>query len=504
MKALHHLVAEQARTRPSAVAVEGPDGRRTYADLDADADLLAALLVADGVGIGDRILLWAEKSTVVVAAMQAALRIGAVYVPVDPMSPHSRLAKIATDSRATAIVTTAQRADGLAANGLDRLALIVLDDEDHPQFWRRPTDRPAGLAPVERDLDDLAYILYTSGSTGVPKGVSISHRNAMAFVEWAAVAFAMTDRDRLSNHAPFHFDLSVLDLYCAFLTGASVHIVPEGTSFSPSSLVDFLHERKITVWYSVPSVLIMMMRQGALLEAGPGDLRVLLFAGEPFPIKHLRDLREAWPAVRMANLYGPTETNVCTAYEVGTIEPDRLLPVPIGSAVSGDRVYAVNAEGTICGEGEEGELVVEGPTVMLGYFGRDPQGGAPYRTGDVVRQLPGGDYVYIGRRDDMLKVRGFRIERGEVEAALLDHPGIREAAVIAVGSGMDSALWAFLVPAGDRPPTLLDIKRHCAERLPRSMIVDAVRFLDRLPLNRNGKTDRFALEALATDLVGEG
>jgi amino acid adenylation domain-containing protein len=504
MTLLHDLVMDRARTHADAVAVAGPDETLTYGRLDERAQVLAALLVAQGVEPGDRVLLWAEKSAALVAAMQAILRVGAVYVPVDPLSPVGRLAKIAVDSMAKTVFTTGERLEPLMAAGLRNLPPILLDQPSHPRHWGRLAAGLTGVEPVRRAIDDLAYILYTSGSTGTPKGVCLSHRNALAFVDWAVDTFAIAATDRLSNHAPFHFDLSVLDLYAAFQAGASVHIVPEGTSYAPAALVEFLHARRITVWYSVPSVLILMMRQGGLLEAGPGDLRVLFFAGEPFPIKHLRPLREAWPQVRMANLFGPTETNVCTYHEVGAIEPDRILPVSIGQAASGDRVWAAAPDGTVCRPGEEGVLMVEGPTVMLGYFGREPQGNAPYNTGDVVRQLENGDYHYVGRRDDMLKVRGFRIERGEVEAALLDHPDVREAAVIAVGEGMEAALWAFLVPSGDKAPTLLSIKQHCAARLPRSMIVDSLHILDALPLNRNGKVDRFALAALVEEPATTG
>jgi acyl-coenzyme A synthetase/AMP-(fatty) acid ligase len=323
----------------------------------------------------------------------------------------------------------------------------------------------------------------------------------MAFVDWAAREVDAQPQDRFSNHAPFHFDLSVFDLYAAFLSGACVSIVPEHQAYVPRTLVEFAVRERISVWYAVPSALILMVERGGLLEQPGLDLRTVVFAGEPYPIRQLRRLREGLPGVRMLNWYGPTETNVCTGYEVEEIAPDRTLPVPIGHAASGDRVWAVKDDGSDAGIGEEGELLVSGPTVSLGYWGRDAQGDAPYRTGDIVRQEAAGEYVYVGRRDHMVKIRGHRVELGEIEAALLMHPALDDAAVAVTGSGIEARLVAFLA-AGGEPPSLLEIKRHCAERLPRHMIVDSAVFLKDLPRTRNGKVDRLALRRMAADEEG--
>jgi clorobiocin biosynthesis protein CloN4 len=466
----------------------------TYGELDRSADRVAGALAELGVRPGDRVGIWSDKSARTVAAMQGVLRLGAAYVPVDPLSPPSRALKILTDCAARAVVTTAER----AADVKDVGACLYVDDEE----WRGVMARAVSPPAPEPDVgaDDLAYILYTSGSTGDPKGVCISHRAALAFVDWAAGELAATPADRFANHAPFHFDLSVLDLYAAFRSGGSVHLIPHEVSFAPKLLVDFLRRERITVWYSVPSALILMMRDGGLLDIDPGPLRAVLFAGEPFPVKHLRTLRERWPDVRFLNLYGPTETNVCTYHEVGAIPAEQTRPVPIGTASCGDRVWARRSDGAVAQPGEEGELVVAGPTVMLGYWGRPPQDG-PYPTGDVVVQGPDGAYDYLGRRDNMVKVRGYRVELGEIEAALLAHPAVADAAVVAVGSGTDSSLVAYVVPDDSRGPTLLDLKRHSAERLPRHMILDEVRPLDGLPRTGNGKVDRRRLAAEAEALA---
>jgi amino acid adenylation domain-containing protein len=359
-------------------------------------------------------------------------------------------------------------------------------------------------APVStstRADSDLAYILYTSGSTGKPKGVCISHRNALAFIEWARTTVGARAGDRFASHAPFHFDLSVFDLYVSFACGGTTCIIPEGAAYAPQLLVEFIREEQITIWYSVPTALTLMLEHGELLDLEPLPMRAVIFAGEPFPIKPLRRIRERWPELRLFNFYGPTETNVCTAYEVGTIDPERIHPVPIGTASSGDCVWAVKEDGTHAGVGEEGELLVSGPTVMVGYWGEAPHDG-PYRTGDIVRLLPDGNYEYIGRRDHMVKVRGYRIEMGDIEAALLAHPGLRAAAVVVSGESIKTRIVAFAVASGASRPTVLQLKRHCADRLPRYMIIDDVRYVEALPRTANGKIDRLALSRSAAPSPG--
>ncbi|KAF0866418.1 L-proline--[L-prolyl-carrier protein] ligase [Pseudomonas sp. LD120] len=492
MKLLHERMLHSAARYPRQAAVVDEQNVLSYEALAQRTEEWVATLCALGVSQGQRILLWANKSVELVAIMHAALRLGVVYVPVDPLSPVSRLEKIARDSQAVLVLCTDARLEEIAGCELGQVQCVVLDEPANARYWRNIDTRSVAVPTPDIQPDDLAYILYTSGSTGMPKGVSLSHTNALAFVDWACERFSFQAGERFANHAPLHFDLSVLDIYGALNVGGTLCLVPESIAFSPRLLTDFIRLHEIRIWYSVPSVLMMMMHDGGLLSDIQDTLRVLLFAGEPFPIKHLRELRAAYPEVRLANLFGPTETNVCTAFEVGAIHPERLLPVPIGTAASGNQVWAQRPDGSRCAVDEEGELVVQGPTVMLGYFAMPAQQG-PYKTGDMVRQRADGNYEYLGRRDDMLKVRGNRIERGEVEAALLAHPQVSEAAVLVVGEGMNAQLWGVLVPQAGDNLSLIDLKRHCAQRLPRYMIIDKMLCLDALPRNANGKVDRFAL-----------
>jgi amino acid adenylation domain-containing protein len=493
---LHDLVRRSARRAPDATALIGPDATLSYRELDARADRIAHALAELGVGKGARVGIALEKTAEAVAAMQGILRAGAAYVPLDPASPPARARAIAADCALDAIVTTATGAERLQPIGVPGTRLLVTDalpgaGEVEPSPYPSP--------PV--DPGDLANVLYTSGSTGTPKGVCISHTGALAFIDWAVREMELAPGDRLANHAPFHFDLSVLDLYGAFAIGATTVLVPDVLGYAPERLVEFILERGITVWYSVPTALVLMIEHGGLLDREELPLRLVNFAGEPFPLRYLRRLVERWPPprIRYLNLYGPTETNVCTFHEVRAIDPERTRPVPIGSACSGDTVWAEKPDGSRAGVGEEGELVVSGPTVHLGYWGREPQGDRPYRTGDRVLHLaPGDTYEYLGRLDHMVKLRGHRVELGEVEATLELHPAVREAAALVAGDGVAARLVAFVVPvAGSRAPSLLELKRHCAERLPRYMLVDRVVGVESLARTRTGKIDRPRLAELA-------
>lgn len=521
---------------PTGVAVCEPGREVTYEQLDGIVATLAGALSELGVGAGQRVAIWLPKSIEAVAAMQAALRVGAAYIPVDPLSPAERVRRVLTDSRSAACVALAQGAAEALSHELADIAWLttpLLGDDWRLREGRPPrrakrttqlgstgpggvggvpvsddgSSGPIALAPrgrvhssepgraIERPTagEEIAYILYTSGSTGTPKGVCISHRNALSFIEWAYAEIGPCGGDRFANHAPLHFDLSVLDIYVAFLAGATVCLIPESMSFIPTRLVDFIDRECISIWYSVPTALTLMLRAG-LSDAPPRELHTVLFAGEPFPIESLRSLRRALPTARLLNLYGPTETNVCTYYEVGELGDDVDRPVPIGRACSGDRVWAEGAAGRRSRVGERGELVVEGPTVMLGYWGK-PRHTGPYRTGDIVERISEFSYRYVGRRDAMVKVRGNRVELGEVEAAIAGHPDVSEVAVAVLGTGPESRLAAAIVSRGDAVPGLLDVKRWCAERLPRYMIVHETHIVEALPRSRNGKLDRRALDA---------
>lgn len=479
---LHDLVVDAAARAPGALAVRDSTESLTYGRLDRLADRYATALRARGVRPGDRVVLWTAKTVHAVALMQGCLRIGAIYVPVSGSNPVARVATIAESCSAALIVTDSGA--GTPPGVRPECGIATLHDE-----FRRAGSDGSAVAHHRGSPDDPAYILYTSGSTGDPKGVCLSHTNALAFVRWACAELGLVPSDRLSNHAPFNFDLSVFDIYGAFHAGASVHLVDDEVAFAPEQLVRVLVERELTIWYSVPSALALMINKGGLLDGEPpAALRCCVFAGEPFAAEYVRRLRRAWPNVRLFNWYGPTETNVCTSYEVGPLEKVPRHTIPIGLACSDDAVELVPTP-----DGSGTELVVSGPTVMLGYWGGESPRGV-YRTGDLARLDESGQLEYVGRRDHMAKVRGHRIELSEIEAVLAEIEAVSEVLVVVVGDGLDARLHAALVPTSEADsPNLLTLKRHCASRLPTYMLVDAVHVVAELPRTPNGKYDRAAV-----------
>ncbi len=507
---LANTLIRTAQQRPDAVAICAGATSTTYDELNRLAGTLASFMTAKGVLKQDRVALCLDKGPKAIAVMQGALRIGAAYVPLDPLAPTTRMRQILKDCGVRLVVATAACIESLLASEtqeLDTVEFLVADQDAGPVCERKSSwgelsaHAQCQASALECEDDDLAYILYTSGSTGTPKGVCLSHKNALAFVDWAYEMSKPTSADRFSSHAPFHFDLSVLDLYVAFKAGACVVVIADADAYLPDRLVRILLDERITVWYSVPSVWVLMMQHGQLLSARAPSLRLILFAGEPFPVPHLCRLMEHFPQAAYWNLFGPTETNVCTAYQVASIPRD-VRSIPIGKAVCGNRAW-VQTEDQRCGSvGDSGELYIDGPTVMLGYWGAERVSGKPYATGDMVRIGQDGNYLYMGRRDSMLKVRGHRIEPQEVESVLETHPAVQRAAVVKDGEGTNARLVAVLqIRAKARAPTLLELKRLCAENLPRSMIIDSVRVIEEMPLNRNGKLDRKALNILDIDLL---
>jgi amino acid adenylation domain-containing protein len=509
--ALHQFLELSARVNPDKTAIEDPGkGTITYRELSILSDSLRDWLRHFGVRPGDRVGIYLRKSIDAVAAIFGVMKAGAAYVPVDPGAPAWRNAYILNNCSVKAVVLDKSFEEGLHTEigrlgGTPRLLLLEGNGSCLPlkvALEQELKENPAPTAKTEIPApDDLAYILYTSGSTGKPKGVMLSHRNAVSFVDWCSEIFRPTEGDRFSSHAPFHFDLSILDIYLSIKHGATLVLIGDEVGKEPARLAPLISERRISIWYSAPSILSLLAQHGNLDGYDFSSLRLVLFAGEVFPVKHLRGLKSLLVGPKYFNLYGPTETNVCTFYEIpAQIPEEQAQPFPIGKVCSHLQTQVVDEHGKAAALGEEGELCVCGPAVMEGYWNLPERSGQAflvdsfaqrwYKTGDIVVEQEDGNYIFVGRRDRMVKKRGYRVELGEIEACLYSHKALKEVGVIALTDNEAGVrIKAFLSTQVEKRPSWVELKRFCAERLPLYMVPDLFTFEDSLPKTSTGKID---------------
>ncbi len=505
---VHVRVAVQAARTPGALAVAADGGSLTYAELDAAASRLARFLRRRGVGLESRVAVCLERSPEAVVALLGVLRAGAAYVPVDPAYPRERIAYMLRDCAAPVLLTQERLRDGLPEHGA---AVVALDSQ-----WEEVAREPAEAPAVDVPPDSLAYVIYTSGSTGAPKGVMMPHRGLSRYLEWAAEAYPLGDGAGAPLHSSLSFDLTVTSLFLPLLAGRAVAVLEEGAG--AESLARALREGpgfgmvKLT-----PSHLAVLAEQ-----LGPEEIRsaarVWVLGGENLPTELAARLREWAPEALAVNEYGPTEAAVgCCVHRVEAVSADGGI-VPIGRPAPGTRLYVLDRHLQPVVPGIVGELYIGGAQVARGYQGRpeltaerflpDPFGAARrgarmYRTGDRARWRADATLECLGRTDEQVKVRGFRIEPGEVEATLEAHPSVRAAAVVAQGGASGAAgdlrLVGYVVAAGGEAVSPAALREHLRARLPEYMVPSALVVLERLPLTSNGKLDRKALPAPEPD-----
>lgn len=476
------------------VAIVHGDQQLTYAQLASRVLDLSDTLSQSAIGHGQRTVIDMPKSIDTVVSILAVLNSNGTCIPLDHSSPSIRKSQMIGDSRPHNIITT-------------RGCSILLGTEHQNTF--NLVDHNLAMAIdilVARRVDvedsanqtSAAYMLYTSGTTGLPKAVMISPVALKTFIDWCSETFRPQQGDVFSSHAPLHFDLSIHDIFVALKHYATVHLIDDATSRNPREVARLIAEREVSVWYSTPSALMMLLKFGGLEAFDFPKLRHVLFAGEPFPAKQLKLLKDVWRQASFWNLYGPTETNVVSYYCIPNEIPlSRTEPFPIGKACE-------HAEFRIDGDSTTGgELLVSGPSVMSGYWHRpklnkqvfheDERGKVWYRTGDLVTAEDSGNLIFKGRMDNMVKKNGFRIELGDIEAALMTNKNVERVKLLTYRNSDDViSLHAFVMTnSPDLKKSLL--RKTCLDYLPTYMMPDRFVTLNEFPQTTTGKIDVQAL-----------
>lgn len=505
-----------AASAPDHPAVVMGDEVVSYGELDRRAAAVAATLIDRGVDRGDLVGLYAHKSSEVVAALFGIMRAGAAYVPINPDAPAAYARDIVAECGIRHLVTSPSRrrvAMEVAADTGIRSLLGVRSEEGDPvpaADWAAVFSAPPDPVPVPIRGDDLAYVIFTSGSTGRPKGIMHTHRSGLAYATAAADVYGFRSSDRITNHAPLNFDLSTLELFGGTVAGATIVMVPEGHARLPASFAHLLEDQSVTVVNAVPFALAQLLHRGALDERDLSAVRWVLFGGEVFPTKDLRELMGALPHARFANVYGPAEVNGCT-YHVLDEPPEGDEPIPIGRLYPGMEALVVGDDDRPVPDGTLGELLIHSPTHMVGYWNQPeltersrlrvpaPDGTERvwYRTGDLVAAAGDGTFRLSGRRDRQVQVRGNRVELDEVESAMASHPGVERAVVYAVPDDVGSHEVRAVVTLVDRELSGDDVRRHAARLLPRHALPRSVEIRDEVPETLSGKADRVALAGSA-------
>jgi D-alanine--poly(phosphoribitol) ligase subunit 1 len=485
---------------PERTAVRDAGGAYTFGEFRRKALELAAVLVARADATNSPIAVYLPKSKEAVLCFAAILYSGNCYAPLDVKSPAARTVAVLEKLGPALLVTDLANLAELRKAGAPLDRIVVLEDaprcEVTPELERR----------FERVIDtDPIYIIHTSGSTGIPKGVTIAHRGVIDYIDWANSVYTVDESTVIGSQAPFHFDNSTLDIYLCFSRGATLDLIPGELFLFPVKLIEYMRTRGINFVFWVPSVLMQVANMDILAHTELPPLGQILFAGEVMPCKQLNYWRKWFPNALFSNLYGPTEITVDCTYYIVSRELADNEPLPIGFPCRNSDVLILNAENRPAAVGERGELCVRGSSLALGYWNDPEQTAAAfvenplqphyperlYRTGDLVYRNEAGEIVFTGRADQQIKHMGYRIELGEIETAVLSLPEVRNAC--AVYDHAKSQIVLFF--EGERELNAGAIRKALEPLLPKYMFPSVCTQMVSLPVNPNGKTDRKALAA---------
>jgi len=512
---LPHTILNAATRFPHREAFRSGAKSLTFNEIAVKINQLANLLHEIGIEKGDRIGIYLNRSIETAIAIHGIMNAGAVYVPLDPKAPLERTQFLINDCGIKILITNnSQRRNikSIAEFDLKLKAIVGVKEAGNITtfLWEKLNDQPSEFTlPFPVLENDIAYIMYTSGSTGNPKGIMHTHKSGLAYARLSAELYQLNEQDRIGNHAPIYFDISTLGYFTAPLVGACSVIVTDAHTVLPTSLSELMVKEKLTVWYSVPLAMIQMLQSGTLQEKDMSALRWVLYGGEPFSPKYLRELMGIWSNAIFSNVYGPAEVNQCTFYNFPKPPIDEEA-IPLGGCWK-------NTEAVVLNENDEeikigaGELCIRSATMMKGYW-QQPELTEQsfyykknntntkdifYRTGDLVRIDEQGILHFLGRKDHQVKIRGYRVELDSVEAMLVAHDAISEAAVFPVRKkeeALQIAAAVILQPSIAITPEKLIL--YLKEKLPIYAVPEMITIVESFPRTGSGKVKRSALKEI--------
>ena len=534
---LDQTLDASANLYPDKDAFRGYNGTNcegiSYAELAKRSNALAHVLQDQGIKRGDRVGIFLDSSLETAISVYGIWKAAAAYVPLDPQAPFSRLSFIIKDCDIQVLISedskqyTVKKLDKehklhsvIGLSDLSKTDELASQTLSWDEVNTAPNDCPP---PVQIMEQDLAYIMYTSGSTGEPKGLMHTHYSGLSYAKLSVATYDVKPIDRIGNSAPLHFDISTFGYFSGPFASATTTIIPDVYTKFPANLSQLITDEKLTFWYSVPFILTQLLHKGVLSDRDLSALRWVLFGGEPFPPKQLRALMKYLPEARFSNVYGPAEVNQCTYYHLPALPNTGDKYIPLGQVWN-------NTEGLVLNEADEpdtsGELLIRSPTMMRGYWNRPDLDEKAfyyrscfttfsssntssknetydhfdrfYRTGDLVKVDDKGQYQFIGRRDHQVKIRGFRVELGEVEKTLMTHPQVIEVCAF-VNTGLEESqhIEAAVLPLSSISGTALDITElfdHLKAHLPWYEIPSELHIVDSFPRTSTGKIHRLQLK----------
>lgn len=471
---------------------------------------LARFLADSGVRHGDRVGVYMSRKLESAIAIYGIMKAGAVYVPLDPLSPSGRTSFLLQDCGIQHLVTTPQQKRGVRAllkedPGITSIIGLSDIEEVRTTPWETIYSTSLdGYEPLKILEQDLAYIMYTSGTTGAPKGIMHTHYSGLSYARLSAELYDVKPTDRLANHAPLYFDISTFGYFSGPLAGACTVIIPDAYTKLPASLSELIEKEKLSIWYSVPLALIQLLTHGVLEKRKLDSLRLVLYGGENFAPKYIAKLMEHCSNARFCNVYGPSEVNQCTYHFIDTL-PEGDAQIPIGKVWENTTYKILDENDNGVQEGEAGELVIRSATMMKGYWNNQKLTVASlykeisnsglenvyYRTGDLVKLSEEGALLFLGRNDGQVKIRGHRVEIGEVESVLAKHESVQEAVVVAFrGQADEKGLLAAVIPEVDGLLDNENMLEYCKRTLPPYAVPDEIYIMDNFPRTASDKIDR--------------